>query len=121
FEVDAKGKPVLIAAAPADAPGPTKAAAARKEQVKPTTVVAVQEPAKAADSKAGHAKPGSAKPARVTVADADGDVSAFSKVLGKKPGKDEKVAEAHKPETHKSEAPKAKPQAAVTTTGSLRN
>ncbi|APX84715.1 hypothetical protein BV511_08325 [Methylorubrum extorquens] len=121
FEVDAKGKPVLIAAAPADAPGPTKAAAARKEQVKPTTVVAVQEPAKAADSKAGHAKPGSAKPARVTVADADGDVSAFSKVLGKKPGKDEKAAEAHKPETHKSEAPKAKPQAAVTTTGSLRN
>ncbi|KAB7782478.1 L,D-transpeptidase family protein [Methylorubrum populi] len=134
FEVDAKGKPVLVAAAPADAPGPTKAAAARKEQAKPTTVVAVQEPAKSGDGKSGEGKSGSgaAKPHRIAVADADGDVSAFSKVLGKKPGKDdkpgkdEKAAEAAKPKPAGKDAAKetasaAKPHASVATTGSLRN
>ena len=128
FEVDAKGKPVLVAAAPADAPGPTKAAAARKEREKPTTVLAAQEPAKAADGKAGEkpaaGKPGG-KPHRIAVADADGDPSAFSKVLSQKPGKDEKAAEASKTEASKTKpaaAPAAaKPHAAVTTTGSVRN
>ena len=68
IEVDAKGRPVMMAAA---APIPTKAAAAnlaRKGAVpaaKPEPVVA--EPA---------------KPARVMVADADGDPAAYKKVLG---------------------------------------
>ena len=123
FEVDAKGKPVLVAAAPADAPGPTKAAAARKEQAKPTTVVAVQEPAKtggkALSDKAGKAN-------RITVADADGDVSAFSKVLAKKDVKAAETAPA-KPKPAAKEAAKdapaasTKPHASVTTTGSVRN
>ena len=131
FEVDAKGKPVLVAAASADAPGPTKAAAARKAHEKPTTVVAVQEPAKAGEAKVGDAKTGSAKSNRIAVADADGDVSAFSKVLAKKPGTiekpgtGEKAAEASKAkpvskETVK-EAASTKSHAAVTTTGSVRN
>ncbi|MBB2961313.1 L,D-transpeptidase family protein [Methylobacterium sp. R2-1] len=132
FEVDAKGKPILVAAAPTDAPGPTKTAAARKEREKPTTVVAMQETAKAGEGKVGKTD---GKPQRVTVADADGDVSAFSKVLGnkvsgKKPVKDEKFAEASsaKPKPAAKEAVKdttssaaVKPHAAVTTTGSVRN
>ncbi|WP_264050547.1 L,D-transpeptidase family protein [Methylobacterium flocculans] len=67
-EVDAKGRPVMMAAA---APIPTKAAAvnlARKgaaPAAKPEPIVA--EPA---------------KPARVLVADADGDSAAYKKVLG---------------------------------------
>lgn len=123
FEVDSKGKPILVAAAPADAPGPTKAAAARKEQTKPTTVVAVQEPAKDGDAKAAAGK---AKPHRIAVADAEGDVGAFSKVLAAKPGKDEKAKpstkEAAKETVKEAAAPSVKkPHATVTTTGSLRN
>ncbi|MEH3119084.1 MAG: murein L,D-transpeptidase [Methylorubrum populi] len=120
FEIDAKGKPVLVAAASADAPGPTKAAAARKEHAKPATVVAVQEAAKADAGKAD-------RPHRIAVADADGDPSVFGKVLGKepvkKPGKDEKGAGASKPKPAKETTSSAavKPQAAVTTTGSVRN
>jgi hypothetical protein len=89
----------------------------------------VQEPAKSGDAKSGS---GAAKPHRIAVADADGDVSAFSKVLGKKPGKDdkpgkdEKAAEAAKPkpvgkDAAKETASAAKPHASVATTGSLRN
>ncbi|MGX5776606.1 L,D-transpeptidase family protein [Methylorubrum zatmanii] len=123
FEVDSKGKPILVAAAPADAPGPTKAAAARKEQTKPTTVVAVQEPAKDGDGKPAAGK---AKPHRIAVADAEGDVGAFSKVLAAKPGKDEKAKpstkEAAKETVKEAAAPSVKkPHATVTTTGSLRN
>ncbi|CAO4177843.1 L,D-TPase catalytic domain-containing protein [Methylorubrum populi] len=122
FEVDSKGKPVLVAAAPAEAPGPTKAAAVRKEQTKPTTVVAVQEPAKEGDGKSA----GKTKPHRIAVADAEGDASAFGKVLAAKSGKDEKAKpstkEAAKETVKEATAPAVKkPHAAVTTTGSLRN
>ena len=141
IEVDAKGKPILVAAAPADAPGPTKAAAARKAHEKPATVVAVQTPAKD-EVKSSDGKPAVGKPARITVADADGDVSAYHKLLanpaarkdkapaeaptaesaGRKPG----VAATAKPKPAHEAAPKAatpavKPQAAVATTGSLKN
>ena len=124
FEVDTKGKPVLVAAAPADAPGPTKAAAARqgKEPVKPKTLVAAQEPAKG-DGKSDAKGDAKAKANRITVADADGDVSAFSKALAKKAAE----TAAAKPKTAAKEAakepaaPVTKPHAAVTTTGSVRN
>ena len=68
IEVDAKGRPVMMAAA---APIPTKAAAANLARkgaappAKPEPIVA--EPA---------------KPARVMVADAEGDPAAYRKVLG---------------------------------------
>ena len=67
IEVDAKGRPVMLAAAPI----PTKAAAANLARkgaapaAKPEPIVA--EPA---------------KPARVLVADAEGDPAAYKKVLG---------------------------------------
>lgn len=138
FEVDAKGKPILVAAAPADAPGPTKAAAARKAHEKPVTVVAVKDPAK------DETKPADSKPARITVADAEGDGTAYHKLLGNlgtKKGKDAAPAEAQaaepaarkptaatssKPKPAAEAAPKAatpavKPQAAVSTTGSIKN
>ncbi|GJE56113.1 L,D-transpeptidase family protein [Methylobacterium thuringiense] len=78
IEVDAKGRPVLVAAATPDAPGPTKAAAAalakkgkgKTEPAKGPTMLAAQEPA---------AEP---KAARITVADADGDPAAYQKALG---------------------------------------
>ncbi|SFL52801.1 L,D-transpeptidase family protein [Methylorubrum salsuginis] len=131
IEIDAKGKPILVAAAPADAPGPTKAAAARKASEKPVTVVAVQAPAK------DETKPG-AKAARITVADAEGDATAYHKVLGNLGAKKDKAAAepdsaprkpaaaATKPKPAHEAAPKAatasaKSQAAVTTTGSLKN
>ena len=72
IEVDAKGRPVMMAAAPI----PTKAAAANLERkgsspaAKPEPIVA--EPANLSP----------AKPARVMVADADGDPAAYKKVLG---------------------------------------
>ncbi|WP_232631234.1 L,D-transpeptidase family protein [Methylobacterium sp. Leaf118] len=91
-EVDAKGKPILLAAAPADAPGPTKAAAARKATEKPVTVVAVQQPAKAEEAKP--AATDAAKPARIAVADADGDSSAYQKLLGNVFGKKDKDKDA---------------------------
>jgi murein L,D-transpeptidase YafK len=82
-EVDAKGRPVTLAAA--EAPIPTKAAAAalaRKDGAKdgkagasPTLMAKQAEPAKPA------------APARVTVADADGDPSAYGKVFGNLFGK----------------------------------
>ena len=69
IEVDAKGRPVMLAAA--EAPIPTKAAAANlakkgsPRSPRPEPVVA--EPA---------------KPARVMVADAEGDPAAYTKLLG---------------------------------------
>jgi len=79
IEIDAKGRPVLVASA--DAPGPTKAAAAAlakkpggKDTAKPVTVVAKAE--------LEAAKPEPTKPARITVADADGDPTAYKKLLG---------------------------------------
>ncbi|GJE76634.1 L,D-transpeptidase family protein [Methylorubrum suomiense] len=145
IEIDAKGKPILVAAAPADAPGPTKAAAARKASEKPTTVVAVHAPSKTEDGKAG-----ASKPARITVADADGDTSAYHKLMGNMAGKKgkeaapvvaaaataavaETAASTRKPAapaphakpkpaaSSKEAAPSTKPQASVTTTGSLKN
>ncbi len=77
FEIDAKGRPVLVASA--DAPGPTKAAAAaleKKKGAKPASVVAKVEPA------AMEPATTASTPARVTVADADGDPAAYRKVLG---------------------------------------
>ena len=88
IEVDAKGRPVMVASA--DAPGPTRAAAqalARKgggkdagkeigkaQKGAPATLMAKADPV---------AEPAEAKrPARITVADADGDPSAFGRVLG---------------------------------------
>lgn len=140
IEVDAKGKPILVAAAPADAPGPTKAAAARKAKEKPVTVVAVQTPAK--DDAKGEAKveakPADSKPARIAVADAEGDATAYHKLLnlGAKKGAapaemqasdarkpaaaPAKAKPAHGPAT-KEASSAAKSQASVTTTGSLRN
>ncbi|MEA1833969.1 murein L,D-transpeptidase family protein [Methylobacterium durans] len=80
IEVDAKGRPLMTASI--EAPIPTKAAAAalaRKEERKGTrkeepSLVAQAAPAPEA------AKP--ATPARVTVADADGDPSAYRNVFG---------------------------------------
>ncbi|MET0258418.1 MAG: murein L,D-transpeptidase family protein [Methylobacterium sp.] len=80
IEVDAKGRPVLVAAATPDSPGPTKANAAalakkgkgKGEPAKGPTLLAAQEPA--AEPKAA--------PARITVADADGDPAAYQKLLG---------------------------------------
>lgn len=80
IEVDAKGRPVLIAAAPADAPGPTKAAAValakkgEKPKTPPVTLMAKQEPVVAPKDPA--------TTGRINVADADGDVSAYQKLLG---------------------------------------
>ncbi|SFH12911.1 L,D-transpeptidase family protein [Methylobacterium gossipiicola] len=83
IEVDAKGRPVMLAAA--DAPIPTKAAAKAaagqgKKGAAVQTLMAKVEPA----------EPAVAKPARVMVADADGDPAAFKKalthVLGTNPG-----------------------------------
>ncbi|KQP32326.1 murein L,D-transpeptidase family protein [Methylobacterium sp. Leaf100] len=79
IEVDAKGRPVMLASA--EAPIPTKAAAAQaaakagktKPGVSSPTLMAKAEPA---------AEPAPAKPARVMVADADGDPAAYKKLLG---------------------------------------
>ncbi|MCJ2035929.1 murein L,D-transpeptidase family protein [Methylobacterium sp. J-068] len=68
IEVDAKGRPVMMAAA---APIPTKAAAANLAR-KGATPPAKAEPVVAEP----------AKPARVMVADADGDPAAYKKLLG---------------------------------------
>ncbi|TXQ40825.1 hypothetical protein FV282_23500, partial [Escherichia coli] len=75
-EVDAKGRPVMLAAA--EAPIPTKAAAAAlkpgSDKTKPGSVVAktnaAPEPAKPVT------------PARILVADADADSPSYTKVLG---------------------------------------
>ncbi|MFD1300032.1 L,D-transpeptidase family protein [Methylobacterium marchantiae] len=73
IEVDAKGRPVMIAAA--EAPIPTKAAAAAlkasSDKTKPGSVVAKKD-----------AAPEPQKPARVMVADADADSPSYTKVLG---------------------------------------
>ncbi|MDO9426451.1 MAG: L,D-transpeptidase family protein [Methylobacterium sp.] len=79
-EVDAKGRPVMLAAA--DAPIPTKAAAAqagRKGAPARTTLMAKVEPVVQP-----LAEPAATpqKPARVMVADADGDPAAYKKLLG---------------------------------------
>ncbi|WP_245259440.1 murein L,D-transpeptidase family protein [Methylobacterium sp. 77] len=72
-EIDAKGRPVMLAAA--EAPIPTKAAAAAlkagSDKTKPGSVVAKKE-----------AAPEPQKPARVMVADADVDSPSYTKVLG---------------------------------------
>lgn len=73
-------KPTLLAAAPI----PTKAAAALAQDGKPATGPAAPLMlAKQSEPPAAEA----AKPARVTVADADGDLSAFRKVFGGLAGK----------------------------------
>ncbi|WP_336487317.1 murein L,D-transpeptidase family protein [Methylobacterium nigriterrae] len=86
FEIDTKGKPVMTAAA--EAPIPTRAAAAalagkgdgkatggKGEKVGARTLMAKQ-----AEPAAEPQKP--ATPARVTVADAEGDPSAYRKLFG---------------------------------------
>ncbi|MDN3593196.1 L,D-transpeptidase family protein [Methylobacterium adhaesivum] len=76
IEVDAKGRPVMLAAA--EAPIPTKAAAQGKAAVgvpkkgSPATLMAKVDPV---------AEPAPAKPARVMVADAEDDPAAFKKAL----------------------------------------
>ncbi|MGU3536740.1 L,D-transpeptidase family protein [Methylobacterium sp. A54F] len=85
FEVDAKGRQVVLAAA--DAPGPTKAAAAAlahkdTRKVGPTgapVMLAAKTPEAAKAPETAEAQ----KPARIAVADADGDPSAYSRVFGK--------------------------------------
>ncbi|KAB1072803.1 L,D-transpeptidase family protein [Methylobacterium planeticum] len=87
-EVDAKGRPVMMAAA--EAPIPTKAAAAalarkgtpkdEKKTAAPTLMAKQAEPIVEPNKSIEPSKP--AAPARVTVADADGDPSAYQKVFG---------------------------------------
>ena len=69
-EVDAKGRPVMLAAV--EAPIPTKAAAANLARKGSPSPSAKPEPSVAEP----------AKPARVMVADADGDPAAYAKLLG---------------------------------------
>ncbi|KQT87592.1 murein L,D-transpeptidase family protein [Methylobacterium sp. Leaf466] len=81
IEVDAKGRPVMVAAAEPAIPTKAAAAALTAKSVadkagadrKGATRMAAPEPAKA---------PEPVKPARVMVADADGDPSAYQKLLG---------------------------------------
>ncbi|NEU13195.1 murein L,D-transpeptidase [Methylobacterium sp. BTF04] len=74
IEVDAKGRPVMLAAA--DAPIPTKAAAAlAKKGAASRTLMAKSEPASAEPAK------DVSKPARVMVADAEGDPAAYKKLF----------------------------------------
>ncbi|UMY18533.1 L,D-transpeptidase family protein [Methylobacterium organophilum] len=74
IEVDAKGRPVLMAAAPTT---PIKEAPGKKgKDTKAATVVAKQEPAPAETAKPA------ATPARISVADAEGDPSTYKKLLG---------------------------------------
>lgn len=76
IEVDAKGRPVMLAAQ--DAPIPTKAAASAlgKRGAPAQTLMAKVEPVAAEPVK------DPSKPARVMVADAEGDPAAYQKVLG---------------------------------------
>ncbi|MBB3901861.1 L,D-transpeptidase family protein [Methylobacterium brachythecii] len=95
IEIDAKGRPVLVAAVSPNAPGPTKLAAAAlakknaKGKAGPAangpTLLAAQEPAP-------EVRP--AAPARIAVADADGDPAAYQKLLGNLFGKSEAPAAA---------------------------
>lgn len=91
IEVDAKGRPVMLAAAP-DAPVPTKAAAAALTKggkpgsampgaVKPATRTLMAKQPDPTDDGIKEAE--KAKPARITVAGADDDPSAYQKLLGK--------------------------------------
>ncbi len=79
IEIDAKGRPILVAAASADALGPTKAAAAalkkgEKQKAPPATLMARQEPATAPKEPE--------TTGRITVADADGGMISYQKLLG---------------------------------------
>ena len=105
IEVDAKGRPVMLAAAP-EAPIPTKAAAAalgkggksdvaksdtsksdagKPGAVKPAarTLMAKQPDPAEDDAKAIEKAAEKAKPVRIAVAGADDDPSAYQKLLGK--------------------------------------
>ena len=105
IEVDAKGRPVMLAAAP-EAPIPTKAAAAalgkggksdaaksdtgksdagKPGTVKPAarTLMAKQSDPADDDAKATEKAAEKAKPVRISVAGADDDPSAYQKLLGK--------------------------------------
>ncbi|MCE4224428.1 murein L,D-transpeptidase [Methylobacterium sp. C25] len=119
IEIDAKGRPVLVAAAAPNAPGPTKLAAAAltKKNAKGKggpaasgpTLLAAQEPAP-------EAKP--AAPARIAVADADGDPGAYQKLLGNLFGKSEAAPAAPTPVAEAAPAaqPEAKPASATPST-----
>ena len=111
IEIDARGKPVMMAAA--NAPGPTKAAAAalarkHKNGEKPTTPVAKLDPADP-----GAVEPKKEMPARITVADADGDPSAYQKLLATVLGK---PAAPSTPAADAATAPVAPEPASPTTT-----
>ena len=101
IEIDAKGRPVMLAAAP-EAPIPTKAAAvalakggksetaksetaksepAKPGAVKPTTRTLMAKQPDPADDMAKATE--KAKPARIAVAGADDDPSTYQKLLGK--------------------------------------
>ncbi|WP_375462562.1 L,D-transpeptidase family protein [uncultured Methylobacterium sp.] len=87
-EVDAKGRPVMLAAA--EAPTPVKAAAPAaakpsKAAVKPAarTLMAKQPDAGDEPSRAVVKEGPAAKPERISVADADGDPSAYQRLLSK--------------------------------------
>ena len=102
--IEPKGKATMLAAAPI----PSKAAAAalaRKEKPAPVMLAAQTEPAKP-EAKAEPAAKDAEKPARVTVADADGDLSAFQKVFG---GLTAKEAPAPAPATPATDAATVEP------------
>ena len=99
FEIDAKGRAVMVA--DASAPIPTKAAAAalaRKDAKDPTrgvkpapaqpaTTLMAAAPADPKETAALATKPEASRPERIAVADAEGDPSAYQKLLGSLFGK----------------------------------
>ena len=74
IEIDAKGRPVIVASTPPNAPGPTKVAAAalgkKGAKGEPASTLAAAPPER------------KDTPARIAVADADGDSSSYQKLLG---------------------------------------
>ncbi|GLS51100.1 hypothetical protein GCM10007885_39540 [Methylobacterium gnaphalii] len=98
IEIDAKGRPILVATASPAAPGPTKAAASAlatksakgklEPVVKGPTLLASQDAAT-------ETKP--AAPARIAVADAEGDPATYKKLLGNLFGKPEAAPAAPAP------------------------
>ena len=86
IEVDVKGQPTMLASA--DAPIPTKAAAAKADKtkgpVRPTsTLMAARSEPTRPELRLAEKPAEAAKPARITVADADGDGGAYQKLLGR--------------------------------------
>ncbi|WP_375457134.1 L,D-transpeptidase family protein [uncultured Methylobacterium sp.] len=106
IEVDAKGKPVMLAAA--EAPIPTRAAAApaktgKPDVAKPAVRTLMARQPDAADEPAKEA--GKARPARITLAGADDDPSAYRTLLGKVFAKESPAI----PETQAADALVAEP------------